>query len=65
MQNGKDNSTEESDRQTIVYSMTSKIVSAVTNKQNQENESNLKLFSWNWLGSDVDIEILQSEKQSN
>lgn len=65
MQNGKDNSTEESDRQTIVYSMTSKIVSAVTNKQNQENESNLNLFSWNWLGSDVDIEILQSEKQSN
>lgn len=44
--------------------MTRKTVFAVTNKQNQENESNLKLFSSNWLGSDVDIEILQSENKA-
>lgn len=50
--------------QRIVYRMTRKTVSAVTNKQNQENESNLKLFSSNWLGSDVDIEILQSENKA-
>lgn len=55
LQNDKDNSTEESDRQTSAYSKT---VSAVTNKQSQENKSQLNLFSSNWLGSDVDIKIL-------
>lgn len=61
LQNDKDNSTEESDRQTSAYSET---VSAVTNKQSQENKSDLNLFSSNWLGSDVDIKILQSEDKA-
>lgn len=64
LQNDKDNTTEESDRQTSAYSMTSETVSAVTNKQNQENESDLKLLCSNWLGNDVDIEILQSEDKA-
>lgn len=46
LQNDKDNNTEESDRQTSACSMTSETVSAVTNKQNRENESDLKLLSW-------------------
>lgn len=44
--------------------MTSETVSAGTNKQNQENESDLKLLISNWMGSDVDIEILQSEDKA-
>lgn len=44
--------------------MTTKTIYAVTNKQNQENESDLKLLSSNWLGNDVDIEILQSEDKA-
>lgn len=62
LQNDKDNNTEDSDRQT--YSMTSEPVSAVTNKQSRENESDLKVLSSNWLGNDVDIEILQSEDKA-
>lgn len=49
------------DRQTSDYSET---VSAVTNKQNQENESDLNLLSSNWLGSDVDMKILQPEDKT-
>lgn len=59
--NDKDNSREESERQNSAYSMASETVSAVTIKQNQEYENELKLLSSNWLGTDVDIEILQSE----
>ena len=61
LQNDNDNSTEESDRQTSAYGET---VAAVTNKQSQENESDLNLFSSNWLGSDVDIKISQSEDKA-
>lgn len=64
MQNDIDNSTEESERQTSVYSKTRETVSAVTNKQNQENESDLKLLSSNWLGYDVDSKNLQSEDEA-
>lgn len=64
LQNDKDNNTEESDRQTSAYSMTTKTISAVTNKQNQEHVSDLKLLSSNWLGNDLDIEILQSEDKA-
>lgn len=54
--------TEKSDRQNSAYSNTSETVSAVT-KEKQETKSYLKLVSSNWLGSNVDIDILQSTKR--
>lgn len=57
--------TEKSDRQNSAYSNTSETVSAVTKeKQKQETKSDLKLVSSNWLGSNVDIDILQSEDRA-
>lgn len=57
--------TEKSDRQNSAYSNTSETISAVTKeKQKQETKSDLKLVSSNWLGSNVDIDILQSEERA-
>lgn len=57
--------TEKSDRQNSAYSNTSETVSAVTKeKQKQETKSDLKLVSSNWLGSNVHIDILQSEDRA-
>lgn len=57
--------TEKSDRQNSAYSNTSETVSAVTKeKQKQETKRDLKLVSSNWLGSNVDIDILQSEDRA-
>lgn len=59
--NSKDKSSEESDRQNSACTENNQTVSAVTNKENQKNENYQTFLCSNWLGTDVDIERLQSE----